>query len=81
MRQRRRAERQNTARPTLKDNVHNRTEERYLQRILIGAAVALSLLIIGLLATGWYFNLQRPRLNYFRPDNPGIPAGWYQRPR
>tara|TARA_Y100000817_G_scaffold39424_1_gene27036 strand:- start:23017 stop:24021 length:1005 start_codon:yes stop_codon:yes gene_type:complete len=60
MRQRRRAERQNTARPTLKDNVHNRTEERYLQRILIGAALALGLLIIGLLATGWYFNFLKP---------------------
>lgn len=60
MRQRRRAERQNTARPALQDNVRNRAEERHFQSIIRWVALAIGILVIGLLAAGWFFNYAKP---------------------
>ena len=60
MRQRRRAERQYSARPTVQGTVSRSVSERHLQRLLYVGAAVVALAVVVAIALGVYFNVFQP---------------------
>lgn len=60
MRQRRRAERQFSARPAPQVSAARRINQRFLQRLLYWAGGLFSVLLLAGLAVGWFFNYYQP---------------------